>query len=128
MIDPDYQGPERRRYKRIKKQYTVSFSESGQDAKPLWDMVVVRNISAGGVLFNFDRKIEKGSMLNFKINMAYGKKPIQCQGEVIRVKDLGGGATYEIAVNYTDIDPKQSQFIDESAEKFYVKSGGELAD
>ena len=128
MVSADYRGPERRRYKRIKKQYTVSFSKSGQGAKPSWDMVVVRNISAGGVLFNFDRKIEEGSKLNFKFSMAYGKKPIQCQGEVIRVKDLGDGSMYEIAVNYIDIDPKQSQFINKSAEKFYVKSGGELAD
>ena len=56
-----------------------------------------KNLSGDGVMFTTDKKFEENQVLNVDIRSEQSKlAPLMAQFEVVRVKELGGGA-YEIA-------------------------------
>ena len=61
------------------------------------------NISAGGLLFVSNELLPLGSILELKIPLPDGDRPIQCLARVLRVEEIIAEKTYDIAVCFLDI-------------------------
>ena len=80
---------ERRRYKRIAKTFMsrIRFNCRGRGlvgANGCWDMVTIRDIGAGGMLFNYDRPLQAGTKIALSIIFPFKDMPINCAGTVLR--------------------------------------------
>ncbi len=83
-----------------------------------WDMILIKNISKGGLLFNYDDELKIGTTLNLKINIALNKNPIHCIGKVVRMETSGNPITYEAGVYFTEINNADAEMIEKTVEKF----------
>ena len=115
-----YKGPERREHKRIYKNYIVRFQIRPNDKQEKvfvgWDMVTAVNLGAGGILLNYDRKIEPGSLLDLKINFPGTPDPIECTGRVRRVEKSKRSSKTRIATEFVDIDENTRKHICQAVE------------
>lgn len=120
----NFKGKERREYKRIKKHFIAKFrvEHKGEPTSGSWEMVTVENLGAGGVLFNYDKKIEVGSLLDLKINFPGLKDPIECEGKVVRIEEMPHPCLFRIATVFIKLDEGQRGIINKVAEAFFVKS------
>ena len=112
-------GRERRKYKRIEQQFIARFQvrphESPKEVFKGWDMVTVRNLSAGGVSFNYDKDLGVGSILDFKINFPDHESPVSCFAEIIRI-DKAPYGLFHIAAEFSGMDDKEKKMISDLAE------------
>lgn len=62
------------------------------------------NISASGIRFTFNERVEIGDMIEVKMLLpTYPSVGIITYGNVVRVEDIGDGK-YEVALNFTEMD------------------------
>lgn len=118
---PVYSGVEKRRFKRLFKQFVVRIQIQGAFSKN-WDMVLIENISKGGLFFRTPTELKPGMLLNFKINIALNKHAISCVGRVVHVKPVGEPVLYEAGVSFTEIDESDAALINSTVEKFFAKN------
>ncbi len=82
---------ERRKYRRIEKPFMARFRvkqyEGLEMSSTKWDTVPVRDISAGGLAFNYIKNLGFNSLLDFKIAISQSTPTINCVGKIIRVED-----------------------------------------
>jgi hypothetical protein len=71
------------REQRISRTFTVRINADVTAPEPRWDIVTAKDLSASGVLFNYNRYIEPGTQINFKISLPFNTG-IECVGEVVR--------------------------------------------
>jgi len=116
---------EKRKYKRVKKPFIVSFQIKTSDAPrkgpAVWDMVAVLNLGAGGMLFYYNKELKLDALMDLKINLLASKSPIECKGKVIRSEKLPFGHMYLVAVIFTDIDEKERAQINKAAEEYHAQ-------
>jgi len=114
-----FQGAEKRAYKRIQKPFIVRFRikpEAAGAIFPGWDVVITQNLSAGGILFNYDDRIELTSLIDLKINFPTMKGTIDCTGRVLRVEEVPRSSRVRIAAVFTDIDEEVKKDVEEYAD------------
>jgi hypothetical protein len=92
----------------------------GSGRRSVWDLVLVKNISAGGLLFPYDSEIPSGSILDLKINFSLNRPPLLCTGQVLRCLSKCHPPAYEIAVRFLTLKQAEADLIEEQAEKFYA--------
>ncbi|GEM_PF-467398 len=126
MGNEGYRGEERRKFKRIRQQFIIQFQVPSDKSLAGWNMVPVRNIGAGGLLFNYDKKLQIGTSINLKINFPMAKKPLSGAAKVLRVHPIDGTSLYETAAYFTEIDNSHKELINDAAEKFYSKKIGRI--
>ncbi|MBC8205986.1 MAG: PilZ domain-containing protein [Kiritimatiellales bacterium] len=68
---------------RVPRSFAVRISEDISTENVHWDMVTAKNLSASGILFNYDRYIEPGTRIRFKISLPVCDA-VECEGEVVR--------------------------------------------
>lgn len=123
-------GKDRRRHKRIKMPFMIRFRilpGEGEEASPEWNMVTARNLGAGGVLFNYDKRIRLDTNLEMKISFPAFDAPIECRGRVIRVEEPRfGGNIYHLAVVFTEIDEKDKNILDRAAEELNERGSDKI--
>jgi hypothetical protein len=111
---------ERRKHKRIEKQFIARFQvrphECSTEAFKGWDMVTVRNLSSGGVSFNYDKDLGVGSVLDFKVNFPDYEPPISCLAKILRVEDAPYGL-FHIAAEFSSVDEKEKKMIEGLADE-----------
>jgi hypothetical protein len=121
---------ERRQHKRIKKNFVARFRlknvNEHTDCQQDWQMVTTQNLGAGGVLFNYDKEIPVGSIIDILINFPQIKNPVNCIGRVLRIDKTGSSALIKIAANFIDISQQDQQEISKAAEEFYSKLSGRI--
>jgi len=106
-MNPKAIDTKRRKHKRTSLPITAKFRtyadlRSGKKSK--WEMVLLRNISAGGALFLYNKEIAVGSLMDFVINIPEEKKPVECQAMVMSVKGSNLTQPFNlIAVHFTDM-------------------------
>ncbi len=108
-------GQERRKYRRIEKPFMARFRtkqyEGPEISSTEWDMVPVRNISAGGLAFNYTRNLGFNSLLDFKIDISVFTPTINCVGKIIRVEEPQPYSMCHIATEFTEIDKQEKEMI-----------------
>ena len=118
---PVYSGAEKRRFARLFKQFVVRIQIQGAFSKG-WDMVLIENISKGGLFFRTPTELKPGMVLNFKINIALNKHAISCVGRVVHVRPVGDPVLYEAGVSFTEIDESDAVLINSTVEEFLAKN------
>jgi hypothetical protein len=117
-------GQERRKHKRIEQQFIARFQvrphDSSQEAFKGWDIVTVRNLSAGGVNFNYDKDLGVGAVLDFKVNFPDYEPPISCLAKVLRVDDAPYGL-FHIAAEFSGVDEKEKKMIENLANELELE-------
>ena len=114
-----YEGSEKRKYKRIKQQFIVKMREKTVGAE--WDMLTTKNLSAGGVLLNYDRKPAVGSLVEMEINFPIIDEPVDCTGRVNRIEQDADSPIIRFAAVFTEIEAKTKEVINVMAEKVYLR-------
>ncbi len=108
-------GQERRKYRRIKKPFIARFRikqyEGLEVSSTEWDMVPVRDISAGGLTFNYTKNLGFNSLLDFKIAIPTFTPSINCVGKIIRVEDPQPHSMFRFATEFTEIEDQEKEMI-----------------
>ncbi len=121
-----YNLGEKREYKRIEKPFMARFrvkQYEGQEMPSLyWDMVSVKNLSAGGTLFYCTRNLGFDSLLDFKIDISYTTPTINCVGKVIRIEEHQPHSMFRIATPFTAISKQEKEIINKTAEETLRKT------
>jgi hypothetical protein len=114
-----YEGAEKRKYKRIEKPYMVRFQIKQYKGLEIstaeWDMVALKDLSTGGVLFNYNKNLGIGTVLDLKIGFSTSTPPLKCAGIVIRVKEQQYTSIFGIAVAFTEIGAQEKEMINKAA-------------
>lgn len=116
----NFSGAERRRFKRLNKQFVVRIQAVGNVSKG-WDIVMIRNISKGGMCFMTSDELKTGDTLNFKINVKLNHNTILCDGTVIRVRTIRKPNVYEVGISFKDIQGADGDLISSTVEEILTK-------
>ncbi len=107
---------ERRKYQRIEKPYIVRFrvkpDEKQSMATSNWDLVSVKNMSAGGALFRYPEDLGANSNLEFKIGISQSTPAINCVAKIIRVERPQPHSMFHIVTEFTEIEEQERKMID----------------
>ncbi len=114
-------GQERMIYKRIEKPYMarlrVKQYEGLEISSSEWDMVALKDLSAGGVLFNYKKNVGIGSLLDLKIDVSTATPTIKCAGRVTRIEYTQPHSILRIATEFTGIDEQEKEMINKTIEE-----------
>lgn len=120
------ESSEKRKYKRIKKQYIARIRIKPDEARDMdskdWDEIALNDLGAGGIYFHIRRKLEIGTILDLKISFIIdippidiSIPPIECRGVVLRVKKNPNLPVFGIAAEFTEIDEQMKEMINQTA-------------
>jgi c-di-GMP-binding flagellar brake protein YcgR len=113
---------ERRKYKRIEKSYTARLQikqYQGQEmSSPDWYKVAVKNLSAGGMLFNYNKNLGMDSLLDLKIDFFESVPIINCIGRVVHIEESQPISKFRIATEFTEINEQEKELINKTIEEF----------
>ena len=115
-------GRDKRAHRRMYRKLIAHFHIRPHDnsERKSWDIVTVRDLSAGGVLFNYDKKLEEGLAVDFKINFPWSEEQIVCGAKVVRVGPSAGYGVFAIAAVFTEISEEDKRGIEEIAAKLHL--------
>ena len=82
-----------------------------------WDMVPVKNLSAGGMLFDYNKNLELDSLLDFKIDISKCTPTINCVGEVTRIEQFQSTFMFCTAIKFIGIREQEKKLINKAIEK-----------
>ncbi len=120
-----YNDLERRKYKRKEKPYMVRFRTIPLVAKKMvstdWDVAVVKNLSAGGMLFDYNidynKNLELDSLLDLKIDVSIITPTLNCVGKIIRISESIPPSIFGIATEFAEISEQEKEMINTTVEK-----------
>jgi hypothetical protein len=98
--------PERRKFKRIKKKFLLSFRDLPIDSNRRdsgWDMAHMENLGPEGLLFKVDKTFKLGTLLELKLKLPFVEEPIRCIGKVLRVEPQPSSILVNIAVAFMEM-------------------------
>jgi len=81
-------------------------------------------LSAGGLLFNYDKNLAAGTVIEFKITLPFIIIPTHCLGMVCRSEPADkrfGRKLYRIATHFIELDGERKKVITIHAEKYYSR-------
>ncbi len=82
-----------------------------------WNIVAVKDLSAGGIMFNYYKmNLGFGSVLELKIDSIKSRPTINCIGRVVRIEDAHVNSMYHIATEFTEINEQDRDVINTSVE------------
>lgn len=124
-------GPGRRKFKRIDKKFEVRlhvYSDKKAAIPGRYDMVSLKNISAGGALFAYNKELKIGALVDLNITSPILSEPVKCLGRVIRVEPAsqsrmpGQIPLYYTAVRFIEtMDRKEQEMINNIVEEYLSK-------
>jgi len=106
---PDALHTEGRVYSRLDSKVNISYKifdspeELSKRGFTPEQLSVTKNISAGGLLFVANDNINTGAIVELKLELPDGNKPIECLAKVVRVEEKEPRTRYEIAGRFLDI-------------------------
>ncbi len=110
-----YNDLERRDYKRIEKLFMVRFRTIPLVAKkmvsPDWEVGAVKDLSAGGMLFYYNKNLELDSLLDLEIDILKSTPTINCVGKVTRIDHSHLHSILSIATEFTEIEEQEKKII-----------------
>ncbi len=82
-----------------------------------WDVVALKNLSAGGALFYYSKYLGLGSPLHLKIDVSTATPTVRCAGKVTRIEQSQPHSILRIATEFTGIDEHENKIININVEK-----------
>lgn len=127
-------GAEKRRFKRIEKKFVVTlrvYSDKKTTLAAKYDIVSLKNISAGGALFAYNKELKIGTLVDLNIASPMLAEPVACLGRIIRVEPPsqsmlpGQIPLYNIAVRFIEtMDRKEQGMINNIVEGYLSREKG----
>ncbi|MFC1667157.1 PilZ domain-containing protein [Candidatus Omnitrophota bacterium] len=119
------EGEHKRQYARLKKHFITHFQirddkDKGGNSN-LWEAVILEDLGAGGALFNYNKIVDIGAVINLKIKFPTSAKPICCVGRIIRIQQEPGACIHHIATTFTEIDEQAKEQIQKTAERLLLR-------
>ncbi len=112
------ENSEKRKYKRIKKQYKARLRIKPDEARDMdskdWDEVALNDLGAGGIYFHVKRELEIGTILDLVIDVSRYYPNIICVGKIVRVHNNPETSINGYAVEFTEIDEQTRKMIDKN--------------
>ena len=104
---------EKRKHLRLEKKFVLRVATQGEEetVSTQWTLVTSKNISAGGVLFTYNRPLNDGERLQFKIH--FPKRTIECSGVVRRTIPTGLEPLVSVAAGLSDLSRVDREFIEQ---------------
>ena len=113
-----------RKYRRIEKPFMARFRIKQYEGLELssteWDMVPVRNISAGGLTFTYTKNLGLNSLLDLVIDISESIPSINCVGKIIRVEEPQSHSMCRITTEFTEIDKQEKEMFNTALGKVLV--------
>ncbi len=110
----------KRKYKRIEKPYMarlrVKQYEGLEISSSEWDMVILKDLSAGGALFYYSKYLGLGSLLDLKIDVSTATPTVRCAGKVTRIEQSLAHSLIRIATEFTEIDEHVKEMMNTTIE------------
>ncbi len=117
-----YDGIEKRKYKRIEKPFMARFRvrqyEDHETVSTKWNMVAVKDLSAGGMLFIYNKNLGIDSLLDLKIDVSTATPTINCVGKIIRIDEPILPSIFGIATEFTEIEEHEKEMINKRLKNF----------
>ena len=111
----------KRKYKRIDRPFMVKFrirpDEVIEKGSSDWDIVAVGDLGSGGVLFNYNKNLGIGVLIDLKIGFSVTKPPINCVGKIIRIEELPSLSMFRVATKFTEIGEQEKEMINTTVEE-----------
>ncbi len=111
----------RRKHKRIEKPYMARFRIKQYEGLKLsstkWDMVTLKDLSAGGALFCYNKCLGLSSLLELKIDVSTVTPTINCVGKILRSDKIQPASVFSIATEFTEIDEQEKEIINTTVKK-----------
>lgn len=125
-------GEEKRKFRRIKEKFPIKlqvYSRGRPAAYGKYEAAFLQDISAGGALFNYSKKLEIGTFVELVINMGTLPEPVKCLGKVIRAEPSAQPKTpgekpplYNIALRFIETaDKKEEELLRKAIEEYYSR-------
>ena len=115
---------EGRKNRGIEKPFTARFRVTQYESSDLsltnWETVDVKNLSAGGILFNYNKNQKIDSLIDLKIDISESIPPINCVGKILRVEEPQPHSMCHIATEFTEIDKQEKEIIDTTVKRLLV--------
>ncbi len=106
---------ERRKHKRAGEPFVMNVRIHPDEAQKAvsfgWDKVSVKSLGAGGICFYYNRNLEIGSPVDFKIYISRDAPLVNCSGKVIRIKKHLQSSIFDVAVEFTNISKQEIEKI-----------------
>ncbi len=111
----------KRKYKRIEKPYMARLRikqyEGLERSSAEWDVVALKDLSAGGALFYYNKKLGIGSLLDLKIDVSTAMPTVKCAGKVTRIEQSQPHSILRIVTEFAEIDEHEKKIINTTVEK-----------
>ncbi len=104
-------GKEQRVFYRVPAEFQVQCRQRGALAEP-WHAVSTTDLSAGGISFQSEARLEVQEPLDIQITLPNFRVPLVLTGVMVRVRPLPSGMS-DCAIEFTDVTQDQQQQIDE---------------
>ena len=105
-------GMDKRQHPRMDKTVVLQVATPAAHLSTMteWTLVTSKNISAGGVLFAYDRSLEEGTPLAISIH--FPKKTIHCEGVVHRTSPSSNKPLVNVAARLVGFRNNDRDFIE----------------
>ncbi len=115
-----YEGPERRRHKRISARFIVSYRIL--EEMDNIDISQTKNLSLGGMLLTTNRKFPHGVNLALEIRLPYDRNPIMIVAKVLESREITRDLIYDTRLLFLAIDDRHKGIIKQTVD-YYTKKG-----
>ncbi len=116
---------ENRNYKEIETPCIAKFHTKqcadNENYAPDWDIVSVKNLSAGGMVFVYDKDLGIDSIINISFEISQSIPTISCVGKVLRIEERRHLSGYCIAIQFTEMSAKIKEEINGTIEEILRK-------
>lgn len=101
---------ERRRFKRISRNFVVSYAPIKTEEFK-FDVSQTKNLSEGGLMLITDKKFEKEVVLKIKLRLPEFSDYVIVRAEVIDSKQLAKGIIYETRARFVEVEENVKEAI-----------------
>ncbi len=119
----------KKREPRVSWAVMVRINEDALAPNPSWNIVMAQNISASGILFNFDHYLAPEAWVQFKISLPGGMN-VECDGQVVRNVTGSSPGTGDanpsvsaVAATFRNMEKQDRQMIREFVEQSSAANG-----
>ncbi len=117
-----FKGQKRRKYKRIEKPYMARLRIKQYEGLEIsyaeWGIVLLKDLSAGGALFYYNKYLGLASLLDLKIDLPKSTSTINCVGKITRIDKPQTTSMFCIAIKFIDIGEQEKEKINTTIEEF----------
>ena len=101
---------DKRKHERIDKKILLRVSLKEKDGAPEWTIVTSKNISASGILFGYNQRLDQGTPLYLRIH--FPDQSIDCTATVRRTSPGTYAPLSDVAVSLKGLEKGEQELIE----------------